>query len=384
MSGNVQTADDLEPPTKLHRIGTFGPNPAERAQGWTREKARKKIRANSDRGPSFFNRLDGAFKYGYLNPRPDDDTSVRANSQIMDYEEWVDESDNIIEEVEIDVTLLDDALGIDQVSHDLSYTIYTEQMESEGDMGAEITMDGQSKGRDGGSAKVPVGVAVPIVVVDYRIGGRAQSQSANMGNDLVERKARGAGREIRYTEDELMLNGWGMEIDGPDGGTFTVDGYLTTDARVQGSATGTWTASSLSNVQDTVEKMVNALETQGNNSDRNIDPRARGVFLYYNTAHNSVLDKADPRGDGSLSVRQRLLQDHPYLSLRGTPRIPEGEVLMVVRDPEVLSVINAQSPTNMSWEAGPMATNYKALSSRVPFFRSTWQDVTGIAHYTGV
>lgn len=381
---NIQTADDLEPPTKLHRIGTFGPNPAERAQGWTREKARKKIRANSDRGPDFFNRVDGAFTYGYLNPRPDEDTSVRANSQIMDYEEWVDRSDNIIDEVEIDVTLLDDALGIDQVNHDLSFTIYTEQQESEGDMGAEISMDGQGKGRDGGSAKVPVGVAVPLVTVDYRIGGREQAQSANMGNDLVERKARGAGREIRYTEDELMLNGWGLNIEGPDGQTFTVEGYRTTDARIQGSAPGQWTSSSLSNVQDTVEAMVEDLETQGSDSNRNMSPRTRGVFVYYNTAHNSVLDKADPRGDGNQSVRQRLLQDHSYVTLRETPRIPEGEALMVVRDPDVLSVVNAQGPTNMSWDAGPMATNYKAISSRVPFFRSTWDDVSGIVHYTGL
>jgi hypothetical protein len=97
-----------------------------------------------------------------------------------------------------------------------------------------------------------------------------------------------------------------------------------------------------------------------------------------------VLDKADPRGDGNLSVRQRLQQDHPYVTLRETPFIPEDETVMVVRDPRVMSVVNAQGPTNMSWEPSPMATRYKALSSRVPFFRSTYSDILGVVNYDGV
>lgn len=378
MSANIGTVDDLEPPTQLHHNALFA------STEQARKQARQQIRANSNYGPKFWNTLDGAFKFGYLNPQPQEDTSVRANAQLMDYEEWVQESDNVLEEVEIEVTLLDDALGIDQVSHDLAYTIYTEQKESEGDMEAEVSMDGQAKGRDGGSAKVPMGIAVPIVHVDYQIGSREQAQSTNMGNDLEARKARGAGRQIRYTEDELMLNGWGLSVPGPNGQTFTVEGYRTTDARVQGSAPGAWETASPGNVEDTIEAMLQKLETQGTDSNRNINPRNRGTFLYYNTAHNSVLDKADTRGDGNMNVRQRVQQDHPSVTLRDTPRIPENEAVMVVRDPDVMSVVNAQGPTNMSWDAGPMATNYKAISSRVPFFRSTWEDVSGIAHYTGV
>ena len=31
-----------------------------------------------------------------------------------------------------------------------------------------------------------------------------------------------------------------------------------------------------------------------------------------------------------------------------------------------------------------MVTNFKALSCRNPFFRSTYQGVSGVLHYTGV
>jgi len=137
-------------------------------------------------------------------------------------------------------------------------------------------------------------------------------------------------------------------------------------------------------VQDTIEAMVEDLENVGANNDKNLMPRSRGVFLYYNQVHNSTLDKADPRGDGNMSVRQRLQQDHPYVTLRSTPFIPDDEIAMVVRDPRVMSVVNAQDPTNMSWEPSPMATRYKALSSRVPFFRSTYSDILGVVNYDGV
>jgi hypothetical protein len=57
---------------------------------------------------------------------------------------------------------------------------------------------------------------------------------------------------------------------------------------------------------------------------------------------------------------------------------------MVVRDSRVMSVVNAQGPTNLSWDPSPMATRYKALSSRVPFFRSTYDDILGVVNYSGV
>lgn len=381
MHATTGTPNDLEPPTQLHRQALFGPS----AQA--RQQARRQIRANSEKGPSFWKTLDGAFMKGYLNPRPNADTSVRANAQLFDYDEWVNRSDEIIDEVNLELTLMDDAMGIDTVGSDLSFTIYTEQAESEMQTQAAISMDGQAKGDEDGTATVPVGVAQPIIHVDYSIGARDQAQSENMGSDLEARYAEEAGRLIREKEDDLMLNGWGLSVEGPDGGTFTVDGYLNTGARITGSAPDTWGTAATSNLeapQDTIEQMVADLENAGSNSDRNLMPRSRGVYLYYNQTHNSVLDKSDPRGDGNMSIRQRIQQDHPYVTLRETPFIPDSEVVMVVRDSRVLSVVNAQGPTNLSWDPGPMATRYKALSSRVPFFRSTYDDILGVVNYDSV
>jgi hypothetical protein len=377
MDANAAAPNSLSPPTQLHKLALFGDTAEVRAN------ARRQIRANSAHGPDFWKTLDGAFQMGYLGVRPSQNDSVRANAQLFDYDEFVDRSEEIIEEVNLEVGVLDDAMGIDEVGSSLATTIYTEQAEAEvGE--AEISMDGQAKGENFDTANLPVGVAQPIIHVDYEIDARDQQQSANMGQDKEGRLARQAGRVLREKEDDLVLNGWGLSIAGPNGGQFSVDGLLNTDARITGSATGSWSDSSPGNVQDTIEDMVEDLENVGPNGDKNLMPRSRGVFVYYNQVHNSVLDKADPRGDGNMSVRQRLQQDHPYVTLRETPFIPEGDLVMVVRDERVMSVVNAQGPTNMSWEPSPMATRYKALSSRVPFFRSSYSDILGVVNYDGL
>lgn len=379
MNANAAAPNSLNPPTELHRRALFG-NTAE-----VRANARRQIRANSAFGPSFWKTLDGAFQMGYLGVRPSQNDSVRANAQLFDYDEFVDRSEEIIEEVNLEVGVLDDAMGIDEVGSSLATTIYTEQAESEvGE--AEISMDGQAKGENFDTANLPVGVAQPIIHVDYEIDARDQQQSANMGQDKEARLARQAGRVLREKEDDLMLNGWGLEIAGPNGGQFSVDGFLNTDARITGSAPDVWENDTAGKqaVQDTAEQMVSDLENVGANSDKNLMPRSRGVYFYYNQVHNALLDKEDPRGDGNMSIRQRLQQDHPYVTLRETPFIPDDEAVMVVRDERVMSVVNAQGPTNMSWEPSPMATRYKALSSRVPFFRSTYSDILGVVNYDGL
>ena len=380
LSPDIEQPGSINPPTALHRQALFANTADERAA------ARRQIRANSAYGADFWKTLDGAFMAGYLGVRPNDGQSVRGNAQLFDYDEYVDRSDEIIDEVSLEVGVLDDAMGIDEVGSSLATTIYTEQAESEvGE--AEISMDGQAKGDNLDTANIPVGVAQPIVHVDYEIDARDQQQSANMGQDKEARLARQAGRALREKEDDLALNGWGLTVEGPQGGQFSVDGFLTTDAAISGSATGVWDETddtTYVNVQNTVEDMVSDLENVGPNADKNLMPRSRGVYLYFNQVHNAILDKEDPRGDGNMSIRQRLQQDHSYVTLRETPFIPEGEAAMVVRDPRVMSVVNAQDPTNMSWEPSPMATRHKALSSRVPFFRSTYSDILGVVNYDGL
>ena len=58
----------------------------------------------------------------------------------------------------------------------------------------------------------------------------------------------------------------------------------------------------------------------------------------------------DPRGDGNMSVMQRIEQDYPYLDFRTAGALDDGDVIMVAKDERFVEVINAQSPTNLTEE----------------------------------
>jgi len=175
LNANTTQPGSIDPPTQLHRQALFANSQEDRAA------AKRQIRANSAFDADFWKTLDGAFMMGYQGVSANGG-SVRGNAQLFDYDEYVDRSDEVIEEVSLEVGVLDDAMDIDTVNSSLATTIYTEQAESEvGE--AEISMDGQAKGNNADTATLPVGVAQPIIHVDYEIDARDQQQSANMGQD---------------------------------------------------------------------------------------------------------------------------------------------------------------------------------------------------------
>jgi len=158
-------------------------------------------------------------------------------------------------------------------------------------------------------------------------------------------------------------------------------GYKDSSVALTGSASD-WGTSS--NVLDTFDGMLNDLESQTSENNRGPDPESQGAWVYFHPNQRSDLRAADPRGDGNMSLRQRIQQDYPYLDLRASGALDDGEVIMVTKDSTFVEVINAQAPTNMSEETDfGLATKFKTMSCRVPFLKSTYDGIKGINYYTG-
>jgi hypothetical protein len=303
---------------------------------------------------------------------------------MMDWDEWVNKSDEVGQEIRVQVSMLDDLVNSGYTaSSDLSYPIYARQEESEWDQEAEVSMDGIARSQEDQTAKKVEAVAQPLVHFDYQINSRTQMQSANMGDDIETRQAREAGRKLREGEEQLVLNGWGNAIN-HDGTAVTVDGYRNTSAKLDVTATGDWSTSP-ADVLDTIDAVLQEIETQQvDQNERNPSPQTQGMWVYHNPSVNSTLRQEDPRGDGNMSLRQRINQDYGFLTLREAGFVPDGEVLFVMQDPRFVEAVIAQSPTNLSWEIeGGLATRYKAFTSRVPMFHETYGGVVGISHVTG-
>jgi hypothetical protein len=331
-----------------------------------------------------FSELDRAFLLGFYEEPTSRPSALKANDQVLDFEEWEGRAEGNLEEIRYNLTMVDDVLqAAYTVNSSLARTVYVRQREGTWQTRGERSMDGRARAQDDEAPLDIIGTPLPIAHVDYTISAREQQQSMNFGEDIETRKARQAGRILRELEEEQMQDGWGPTVPDSHGNSVTMYGYKDSSVAITGTATGDW--GTPSNVLDTIDdEILNPLETQTSENNRGPDPESQGLWLYFHPNQRSDLRAADPRGDGNMSLRQRIEQDYPYIDMRASGVLADGEVIAVTKDPRFIEVINAQSPTNLSEEVDfGLATEFKTLSCRVPFLKSTYDNIQGSVYLTG-
>jgi len=330
-----------------------------------------------------FSSLDSAVVRGYRKSGPGA-SGLTANEQILDFEEHEFRDEDVLQEVRTNLTMMESVMA-EGFTRDtsLARTEYIKQRTDTWSNTAEISMDGRAESAPDERNKERFGVPIPIVHVDYEIPARRQQQSMNFGESIEDEQAEEAGRILRETEENLFLNGWGPTVPDSQGNNLDLYGVSNSNVSINGTAAGDW--GSPSNVLDTIDDdILNPLESQTADNDRGPDPVEQGMWLWYHPNQRSDLRAADPRGDGNMSVMQRIQQDYPYIDMQAAGELDDGEVVATVKDPRFLEILTAQAPTNLSEEVDMgLSTKYKTLASRIPFFRSTKDGVVGSVFLTG-
>lgn len=389
LSANITTSDGLDIPNQ-HQQALLSPDHQQ-------EKHLKAIRANAvqqakqHRGKEAaewqkraFSKLDKAFMEGFMQAGGPTANTQTANDQRLDFDEFEDKDENTLQEVRFQLGITDTLLNAGfSTDTSLARTVYVQERESKWEQTGEISMDGRAKSNDDEAVLEIFGTPVTITHVDYEISARQQQQSQNFGEDIETRKARQAGRILRETEEFQTLDGWGPTVEDARGNTVTMFGMRDSSVAITGSASGNW--GTPSNVLDTIDdEILNPLETQTAENNRGPMPEEQGLWLWYHPNQRSDLRAADPRGDGNMSLMSRIERDYPYIEMQANGALDDGEIVAMVQDRRFGEVLNAQAPTNLSEEVDfGLATKYKALSSRVPFFKSTYDGVKGITYLTG-
>jgi hypothetical protein len=385
---NRTTANNLDLP-KAQQLALFAGDEQMQAKRLEQLRANAIAEAKRQRGrraaewqANAFDKLDKAFLQGFLQggQRPAGQT---ANDQSLDFDEFEQREEDVLQEVRFNLSLVDDIVNAGfTVDSSLARTVYVRERESQFQVEGERSMDGRARADNDDAVLEIYGVPLPIAHVDYEISARKQQQSQNFGEDVETRKARQAGRILRETEEFQMLDGWGSTVPDSRGNSLEMYGYRDSEVNLSGSVAGDWTTAS--NVLDTIDNFLNEMESQTTENNRGPDPENAGAWLYYHPNQRSDLRQADPRGDGNMSLRQRIEQDYPYLDLRAVGALDDGEVIMVAQDQRFVEIVNAQSPTNMSEDVDMgLATQYKALSCRVPFIQTTYDGIAGVVRGTG-
>jgi|GEM_PF-3413643 len=389
VSANRSTIDEIE--LSQGQEMALAANDAQQEQLLTQiranaiESAKRKYGARAAKWQKrAFSALDKAFLQGFYEEPTSRPSAIRANDQILDWEEWEDRAEDTLQEVRYNLTMVDDVLqAAYTVDSSLARTVYVRQREGTWNNRGERSMDGRARSANDEAPLDYIGTPLPISHVDYDISARKQQESMNFGEDVETRKARHAGRVLRELEEEQMQSGWGPTVPDSNGNDLSMYGYKDSTVAITGTAAGDW--GTASNILTTIDDdILNPLETQTADNNRGPDPESQGAWLYFHPNQRSDLRAADPRGDGNMSVRQRIEQDYPFLDLRASGVLSDGEVICVVKDPRFVEVINAQGLTNLSEEVDMgLATEYKALSCRVPFLKSTYDGVKGVTYVTG-
>lgn len=376
---NRTFAGHFEPKNELQTTALFGND--RQAQ----KEAHKRLRANSGLSAADWDRLDKAVargRFGATNNAVARNTPS-ANAQTLDYEEWEDRDDMLLPETQQVLTAVDDLVQAG-FTVDTSLARFTSVYEetNEFDDVAERSMDGRARGTEDSTVVEIDGVPLPIVHVDYEISAREQQNSQNFGESLDTQDAEKAARQVRENLEDLLFNGWGVNIE-TNRGTLDVTGYTTEPSRLTDTAAGDW--GTPSNVLDTVDNMENQLREQGPNDNEGYMPEQEGLWIYVPTAQWGELSQAeDPRGDGNMTLLERVNQNRPYIEFRHAGELDAGTIVGVIQNRNVVDLADAQAITNMSWDVeGGMATRYKTLACRVPRVKSTFEGRSGIIEITG-
>lgn len=385
MTANIGTVDDIGLPADRELALTSNQDQAERL---TRIRANAVQQAQEHFGAGVaewvansFSTLDNAVVRGYR--MGGGQSAFTANEQILDFDEHEARDDMALQEVQTNLTMMESVMAAGYTRNtSLARTEYIKQRRSDWSNKAEISMDGRAESQPDQGANERFGVPIPIVHVDYEISARQQQQSMNFGESIDDQQAEDAGRVLRETEENLFLDGWGPTVPDSQGNNLDLYGVRDSAVSITGSASGDWTTAS--NIKDTIDKLLNDLESQTDGNDRGPDPVEQGAWLWYHPNQRSDLRAADPDGDGNMTVKTRLQQDYPYLDMQAAGELDDGELVCVVKDPRFIRVLTAQAPTNLSEEVDMgLATEYKTLASRVPFFKTTYDGVKGSLYYTG-
>jgi hypothetical protein len=372
MQTQQQLTANFSPPTEDHAAALYS-NGQREAQAW------KHIRAQSGLDPDQWSKIDRAFMRGLRTPS----TNATANAQTLEFDEWEDRDDMMVEETAFRLTAVDDLINAGFVRDtSLARLVSLWQSENKFDQNdVERSMDGRSVSTEDRTVTEINGVPLIISHLDWEISEREQVNSQNFGESLDTADARKAGQAIRRDLEDLAFNGFGPTVQTKNG-DFSLEGYTNYTDRLTTSGRD-WTAAA-QNVIDDVRNMIDDLETQGSNSNEGYMPEELGAWLYIPTAlWGNVTRQSDPEGDGNMNLRQRLEQDFPYLDIRHAGALGSSEAVMVIQSPDVVDLADAQAPTTQSWDIdGGFATRFKSLACRVPRLKSTRAGRAGINHYT--
>lgn len=305
----------------------------------------------------------------------------KANNSSLEYEEWKQISDRIIEVRDHSLGVVDD-LRAQGLTKSLSLAVMTDEWQTvdqidgdaQVDMNPGVATEGSNVvyGRDG--------APLPVIHMDWQIDRRQLDVSRQNGTGVDTLVASQLTRKVAERLEAMAFQGWQVGYDG-----YTMDGFRTFGAR--NTYTGTsWTdgTTDAGDIRDDHIAMIEALE----------DDEFKGPYRFYYSKPQyrrlrSTIADFGSGNPGDQNMRERLEDEFGVeiesMRMVNEAYLPAGEAVAYEASPDVVELGVAEDIQPVEWETPSGWTQKMKIFAAMNFeFKSTADDQCGIVHATGL
>ena len=234
--------------------------------------------------------------------------------------------------------------------------------------GAEMNMDGLSRGNNDRNTFELKGLPIPIIFKDFSLNFRALEIARSNGRMVDTTQAAEAGECVAEKLENALVNG---TSDFTFGGN-TIYGYTDFPSRITTTLGSDWFTKTpvqiLSQVRTSLQSLRNA--------------HANGPYtIYIPTQYEEIMDKKYSDTYESKTLRQEIMQLGGVGSIKSLDYLANNNILIIDMKSKYVRMIDGLPPTNIHWDVeGGMATNFKTMMIQVPNLRADADGNCGILH----
>ena len=271
----------------------------------------------------------------------------------------------------------------DLVANGLTYnlgnamgTTVLETHDVAGDLTAELTMDGLTRGENNRPNYQHNYLPIPIIHVDYEINSRALAASRNMGNAIDTTLAERAARGVNLKLEQMLFTNVTYAYGETDSRTRnSIYSYINFPDRNQVTLSTDWDDSAKT-AAGIYAEVLNMVQTSINNY--HYGP----WMLYIPTAYQTVLEEDYETGAvNGLTIRERIMKIDGLKGIKVVDTLTADNVLLVQMTSDVVRLVRGMGIQNIEWsEEGRFINKFKVITIQVPQIRSTQAGSCRIVH----
>jgi len=248
----------------------------------------------------------------------------------------------------------------------LAQTVFESQKSS--DMAdAEVSMDGETRGRND---RITFGIdnlPLPIIHKDFDLSVRTLNMSRRYGQPLDVSQAEIAGRKNAETQEEMLMNGYAYQFN-----ASTIYGYTNHPSRNLYDITD-WNGSAFT-------PEIGLTQILGMKQMALDDDHLGPFVLYLPTDYETVIGE-DYKSASDKAFRTRLLEIDQLVEIKVSSKLADNNIVLVEMQSETARMIEAQPLVTVQWETqGGMKTNFKVLAINIPQVRANKDGKMGLVH----